>query len=927
MAHKFHAQGIDATLNTLKVDPTTGLTQAEAATRLSANGPNKLAEEQKKSLAWRILMQFKDFLVIILIIAAAISTAAELQDGFDGFSDLKDALLILGILLVNVIISITQENRADNALKELKNLSSPKAKAKRNGVVTRVDSIDVVTGDIIVLDAGDYIPADLRIIESMNLKVDEAALTGESLPVSKYADKVVAEEAGIGDRVNLASMGTVVTYGRGVGVVYATGMDTEMGKIATMLGQTEEGVTPLQEKLNAFAKTLGIVCIITCALVFGVGFLYNWLDIGVQRDVVDLMLVSVSLAVAAVPEGVAIVATVILAIGVQKMVKQNVIVKRLRAVETLGSTTVICSDKTGTLTQNKMTVVKVFDTEKTYEVTGTGYAPTGEIVTKNGGISKNIELMAKISILCNDAIYNQKEASVIGDPTEAAMLVLAAKVGITKEALENDHKRLQEIPFDSSRKLMSTYNIEGNHVVMNTKGAPDAIIHHATHIYADGTVQPMTDDVRARLLSQNEQFASEALRVLGFAFKEFPNIALSDVNHLVNDPAAEQELVYVGMMCMIDPPRDEVKESIEQCHDAGINVKMITGDHKTTAAAIATNLGIMFEGDEALSGHELNALSDAQLTEKVKTVNVFARVSPEHKVRIVDAVNANNNIVAMTGDGVNDAPSIKKADIGIAMGITGTDVTKEAADMILTDDNFVSIVGAVEQGRTIYGNIRKVTGYLLACNIGEILIILLAIVFALPVPLVATQLLFVNLLTDAFPAFALGMEGKEPGVMKRAPRNPSDPIINKDMRANVAARAICLMLGSLGAFLAGYLGLRNLGLTPEQQLTLGISMCFFTLVAAELLLAFTSKSESFIGIGARLFNNRFLNISTILSLSVLLAVFYIPFLADLFSVVPLSLLQLAICIGFILFILLSSELAKKLHRPTKATNAKRGFAN
>lgn len=878
MEREFYSKSIEQSLLELKTDVKSGLSVDEAQRRLDENGPNRLQSAKKKSLLLRILAQFKDFLVLILIAAAVVSIFV--GDG------LKDAILIIGILLVNVIISITQENRADNALAELKNMSSPKAKVRRGGQVEKVDSDAVVVGDIVILDAGDYIPADVRIVESMNLKVDEAALTGESLPVSKNADAVLESGASLGDRVNLASMGTVVTYGRGVGVIYATGMDTEMGKIATILNETQEANTPLQDKLNAMAKTLGIVCIVTCALIFGIGFLYG-------MDIMEMFMVSVSLAVAAVPEGVAIVATVILAIGVQKMVKSNVIVKRLRAVETLGSTTVICSDKTGTLTQNKMTVVKVFDTSNVYEVTGTGYSAEGGVA--GDSITKNISLMSEIAVLCNDAIYDSQAEKIIGDPTEGAMLVFSAKMGLEKEALTAKHERIQEIPFDSDRKLMSTYNLKDGKVIMNTKGAPDAVIRRSAKVYMDGEIIPMTDDIRQRLIAQNEQFAALALRVLGFAYKEYESESAID--------NLEEDLIYVGMMCMIDPPRDEARESVAMCHGAGINVKMITGDHKTTAAAIASSLGIMKEGDNALAGNDLNDLTDEALAEEVKTTNVFARVSPEHKVRIVTAIKENGNIVAMTGDGVNDAPSLKKADIGIAMGITGTDVSKEAADMILTDDNFVSIVGAVEQGRTIYGNIRKVTGYLLSCNIAEILIIFLAIVFGLPVPLVATQLLFVNLLTDAFPAFALGMEGKERGIMKKQPRDPQEPIINKSMRGSVALRAIFLCVGVLAAFLYGH---------NFYDYATAISMCFFTLVAVELLVSFSAKTESFSGFGWSMFANKFLNISMGLSFAVLVAVMYIPFLNDLFTTVPLNFEQIAICLGLVLVMIIGCEFSKKL---------------
>jgi len=891
MDEKVYTIGVTKTLNLLESSAQNGLTSEQADIRLKANGLNKLKSAKRKSLLIRILEQFKDFLVLILIAAAVISIVV--GDGY------KDAIIILAILVVNMIISIVQENKADNALKELKNLSNPKAKVKRDGQIIKIDSSEIVVGDIVLLDAGDYIPADVRIIESINLRVDESSLTGESVPVKKDASLLLPEDVPLGDRKNLAFMGNIVTYGRGVGVVYATGMDTEMGKIALILAQTDESRTPLQDKLNTMAKSLGILCIATCALVFVIGILYDFLDIGEQRGIIDMLMVSVSLAVAAVPEGIAIVATVILAIGVQKMVKSNAIIKKLRAVETLGSTTVICSDKTGTLTQNKMTVVKVADTENTYEVTGVGYKAKGHVVY-DGIVTRNIMLMSEIAVLCNDATYDKENASIIGDPTEGAMLVFGAKLGYEKDALTLQRERIQEIPFDSSRKMMSTYNKSDEKIIMNTKGAPDSIIKRSSYVYLDGEIVHMSDTIRAKLLAQNEEFAKQALRVLAFAYKVYDH-----VYHIDN---VEDDLIYVGMMCLIDPPRKEVKDSIEKCHMAGITVKMITGDHKITAIEIARALGILSDNKQAVEGSDIDTLSDEELAEKVKTVNVFARVSPEHKVRIVTAIKEGGNIVAMTGDGVNDAPSLKKADIGIAMGITGTDVTKEAADMILTDDNFVSIVSAVEQGRTIYGNIRKVVGYLLGCNVGEILIILIAIIFGLPIPLVATQLLFVNLLTDAFPAFALGMEGNEPGIMNRKPRNPKEAIINRRMMGSVITRAIFVFAGSIGAFLYGL----YVSIAPEgvEQHTLAMSMCFFTLVASELLVAYPSKTDSFIGAGGTVFNNRFLNISMLLSMLVLFAVMYIPMLSELFSVVPLSIDQVVICTLLIILTVTGFEISK-----------------
>ncbi|MDR2559858.1 MAG: cation-translocating P-type ATPase, partial [Oscillospiraceae bacterium] len=813
---EFYSKGISQSLQALDVDFNRGLTAEEAARRLETNGANRLQSMKKKTLFMRILAQFKDFLVIILIAAAIISVIA--GDG------LKDATIIIGILVINMIISITQENKADNALKELKGMSGPKAKVRRDGKVERIDSENVVIGDVIVLEAGDYIPADIRIIESVNLKIDESALTGESVSVEKEAEVVLAGGTSLGDRVNSAFMGTVVTYGRGAGVVCATGMDTEMGKIAVILNETDEGSTPLQDKLNAMAKTLGIICIATCALIFGIGFLY-------KMDLLEMLMVSVSLAVAAVPEGVAIVATVILAIGVQKMVKRNVIIKKLRAVETLGSTTVICSDKTGTLTQNKMTVTEIWAA---------------------GGDEKLRSEVLRCGALCSNVIRNiESGAPYIGEPTEIALMAAADKAEIDLSGYE----RTDEIPFDSATKFMQVTTQlttdSGQRTTDWLKGSLEAVAKQCT-------------DVGSAFM-RSEEMAGRALRVLAFAYRDHPC----------------EKFTFIGLQGIIDPPREEAKSAIAQCHAAGIKVKMITGDHKITALAIAKELGIAPE-------------------------DVYARVSPEDKVNIVTRLKQDGHIVAMTGDGVNDAPSLKKADIGIAMGITGTDVSKEAADMILTDDNFTSIVGAVEQGRTIYGNIRKVTAYLLACNIGEILIILLAIIFGLPVPLTATQLLFVNLLTDAFPAFALGMENKEADVMTHPPRNPKEQIINKSMKGSVAFRSLFVCAGALGAFL--------FGLFAADNYAVAVSMCFFTLVAGELLVAYPSKTETKICFKRELFKNRFLNISIAVSMAILIAVMYVPVLNDLFSTVPLNFMQAAVCAGLVLVILAGSEVSKRLFK-------------
>jgi len=814
-----------------------GLSYDQVATLLAQHGPNRLAEAKKTSWLVKILAQFKDFLVIILIIAAVISITIG--------GDWLDGIIIISILIVNVIIGLVQEHKADNALRELKAMSAPRAKVLRGGMVEKIDSAGIVPGDIVILEPGDYIPADLLITESINLRVDESMLTGESLPVDKTAN---GENSGF--------MGTIVSYGRGRGIVTFTGMNTEMGKIATILNQVEDAATPLQIKLDAMAKRLGILLVAVCAVIFAIGFMY-------QMPLMEMFMVSVSLAVAAVPEGVAIVTTMILAIGVHRMVRANVIVKKMRAVETLGSTTVICSDKTGTLTQNKMTVVKVSS-------------------------EANAHKIAEIGTLCNDAMLSDNK--IIGDPTECAILAFA-QARSQARSLSFAAPRIAEIPFDSDRKLMSTYNNVDDSIMMYTKGAPDEVLRRCTHYLDNGRTLPLTDEIKHKLAAQNDEFAGDALRVLGFAYRE--------TDGKIDN--TEENLIFAGMLGMIDPPREEAADAVARCHKAGINVKMITGDHMITATAIARQLGIADDQSGALQGTQINDLTDDELAGMVQSVNVFARVSPEHKVRIVTAIKKNGNIVAMTGDGVNDAPSLKHADIGIAMGITGTDVSKEAADMILADDNFVSIVGAVEQGRTIYNNIRKVVGYLLSANIGEILIILLAIVFGLPVPLVPTQLLFVNLLTDAFPAFALGMEGKEPGTMDRAPRNPKEPIINSIMRKTVTYKCIFLSIGVLSVFVWG--------LHFYDQAT-AVTLAFFTLVASELLVTYAARTERFIGLRRELFANRFLNRSVLISFIILFAAVYVPGLNPVFHTVQLSMPQLAAAFGFSLIPIIGAETSK-----------------
>ena len=860
----------------MEVDIATGLTDEEAQARSEKYGKNRLEGGKEKSILQMALEQLKDFLVIILVIAAVVSMF---------LGEMLEGIIIIAIVILNTFLGVYQENKASNALKALREMSSPHAKVLRNGAIVEVASSDVVPGDVVIIEAGDYIPADVRLVEGVNLKVDEAALTGESVPVEKDANTVLPEDASLGDRVNCAYMGTVVTYGRGKGIITDIGMKTQMGNIAGMLNSVEDETTPLQKKLDSLGKILGVVCLGVCAVIFLLGMLRG-------MEFFDIFMLSVSLAVAAIPEGLTVVVTVVLAMGMQKMVKCNAIIKRLSAVETLGSTTVICSDKTGTLTQNKMTIQKLYNGIDTFDVSGTGYSPNGEVTDADGKPAKDSVLkVIEGGLLCNDASYDPAKETIIGDPTEGAMVVLAHKAGMEKDAWNKKFLRIQEIPFDSDRKLMSTYHEIDGKIVMYTKGAPDELLRRCVNIDLNGKVETLSAAKREEILAKNQAFAEEALRVIGVAYRV--------VDKAVVDLEMENDLIFVGLMGMIDPPRVEAKDAVAVCKNAGIQVKMITGDHKITASAIGAQLGI--ESAKTVEGREINEMNDEELRECVKTTSVFARVSPEHKVRLVDAVRANGNIAAMTGDGVNDAPSLKHADIGVAMGITGTDVSKEAADMILTDDNFASIVRAVAEGRTIYANIRKVVGFLLSCNIGEILVLFLAMLIGFDEPLVAIQLLSINLITDAFPAFALGMEKEEAGVMNRKPRDPSEPIVNRKMVVAVALQSAALAFGTLGSFAYGYF---------VHDLEVARTGCFLTLVLGELLRAYSARSENTSVFKMKVFENGYLNKCVLLSMVFMLATIYVPFLNPVFSTVPLNFEEMAVALLLAFVPMLGGELAK-----------------
>jgi len=880
---KYYAETIQTTQEKLGVDLEMGLSSQKVLVAREIYGENKLKEKVGKTLGRMIFEQLSDFMIIILIIAAILSIVA---------GEPVDGGVILGIVILNAVLGITQERKASNALEALKSMAAPKAKVIRQGQIDLIDSSALVPGDLVQLEAGDYVPADLRLVEVVNLKIDESALTGESVSVEKKLVEL-EEGAAIGDRINSGYMSTIVTYGRGVGIVTATGMATEIGKIATMLNETKESKTPLQEKLNAFGKILGIICLAVSGMIVVLGMMRG-------EPVLEVFMTAISLAVAAIPEGLPAVVTVVLAMGVTRMVSRHAIMKNLGAVETLGSTTVICTDKTGTLTQNKMTVLKVYDGEEEWQVSGTGYGFKGKVTSTTDKAMSVLDQLLKVAVLCNDAKI--KEEAVIGDPTEGALVVLAAKAGYDQSELMAKYPRLEEFPFDSDRKLMSTKHFIDGQVTLLTKGAPDMILSRTSKIQINGEVRVITEEDQHRILSMNKVYAGQALRVLGYAYKNISEDAALQEE--------EQEMVFVGLTCMIDPPREEAKAAVKLCKKAGIRVVMITGDHIVTAVAIAKKLGIIEHEDEALEGASINTYTDEAFGEKVKHTSVFARVSPEHKVRIVETVKRNKEVVAMTGDGVNDAPALKRADIGIAMGITGTDVSKEAADMILTDDNFASIVDAVEEGRIIYSNIRKFVGFLLSCNIGEILIIFIAMVSGWAVPLVPIQLLWVNLITDSFPAFALGLEKGEGDIMTYAPRDPEEPIVNRTMKIALIFQSIGLAVAVLGSYRLGFVLAGDV--SDEAKLLVARTFCFTTLIMGEMFRAYSARSEVTSIFSMRIFGNKYLNYSVVGAIGLLFMVVYVPFLQPIFSTTALSLGQLSLVVGLAAIPLLFGEAAKRI---------------
>jgi Ca2+-transporting ATPase len=905
-------------LNKLKTDATSGLSESEAAQRLQEYGPNELAEPEGTTLWQMLWAQINNFVIILLIVAALISAL---------LGDYAEAAAILAIVVLNAVLGVIQEFNAEKSLAELKKLAAPEAHVIRDGSRQDIPARLLVPGDIILLEAGNYIPADVRLIECMNLRLEEAALTGESIPVEKNARQTLPEGAPLGDQKNMAFMGTLVSYGRGRGLVVETGMGTQIGRIAELLQGVEEEQTPLQKRLDQLGRTLGIAALVVCGLVFVVGWLQG-------NNPLEMFIVAVSLAIAAVPEGLPAVVTISLALGMREMIKRHALIRRLSSVETLGSATTICSDKTGTLTQNQMTVTRLWVDGHTFGVTGSGYQPTGEFTLDNQVV--NLEnypasLTALwVGALNNDADLESRSSGngnaptyrMVGDPTEGALIVAAAKSGATLSQLTRAYPREQEIPFDSTRKRMVTIHTVQDprpedispfydrekyawHVVA-VKGAPDVVLELCNAYQTiDDRHAPLTPQIRQKILAANDAMTSDALRVLGVAYR------LSDQMPDINDAASlERDLVFVGLLGMIDPARPEVIPALETARAAGIRTVMITGDYPNTARAIAEDIGLLASGHTVHTGADLDQMSDEVLAEEVAITDVFARVSPEHKLRIVEALRKGGEVVAMTGDGVNDAPSIKRADIGVAMGITGTDVAKGSADMVLTDDNYASIVAAVEQGRVIYSNIRKFVYYLLSCNLAEIAIIFLSILFYGTSPLSAIQLLWLNLVTDGAPALALGTEKAEPGIMRQPPRPTNEPIINRFMQAGIAVQTIAITAVTLFAYALG----RNLH--PEMP-EFANTMAFATLSISELLRAYTARSERYPLLRLGVFTNRFMNLALLISLALVMAVLYIPFLQPFFNTTSLGWAQWEVILPLLIVPSLAAESVKYLIQALK----------
>jgi Ca2+-transporting ATPase len=959
MAHEnikeqeWHALKAEEVLNHLEVRDE-GLSSAEVEKRLQQYGQNQLEEAPRPGFLALLWGQLNNFVVILLIVASVISAL---------LGDYVESAAIMAIVVLNSVLGIIQEQRAEQALAALKKLAAPEAQVLRDGSRKSVPAYNLVPGDIVFLEAGNFIPADLRLLEAINLRVEEASLTGESLPVQKNAATVLEKNVPLGDRKNTAFMGTVVNYGRGRGVVTSTGMRTQLGLIATMLQSVETEETPLQRRLDQLGRTLSIGSLILVAVVFLVA-LVNYTEIGLLfstpleyfkeyvGEITEVFIIAISLAIAAVPEGLPAVVTISLALGMREMIQRHALIRKLSSVETLGSATTICSDKTGTLTQNEMTVTRVWADNQFVHITGTGYAPKGEFQVDGKTVEAKkypaILTTLWLGVLNNDALIETTGESesaqtyrIVGDPTEGSLLVAAAKAGAVHLDVKEAYPRENEVPFDSERKRMITIHdvikphpndispfydeAHKNWDVIVMKGAPDIVLTLCSKYQGmDDKPCEMTEAMRQQILAANDTMTKDALRVLGFAYRLEKNVP-NNIEEVKTEDL-EKDLVFVGLMGMIDPPRTEVKPALEHARHAGIRTVMITGDFPNTARAIAESIGLLRPGKKVMTGAELDAIDDKQLKEIIEDTDVFARVSPEHKMRIVDALQANDEVVAMTGDGVNDAPAIKRADIGVAMGITGTDVAKGTADMVLTDDNYASIVSAVEQGRIIYSNIRKFVFFLLSSNVAEIMIIFLATLAGLPAPLTAIQLLWLNLVTDGAPALALAMEKGDPDIMDQKPRAKSEPIVNRSMGLGIVIQTIMQTSAVLGAFVMGLVWHLEAGaIIPDGANVLSYvlahdwrgvdvqsaeTMAFVTLSLCELFRAYTVRSEraSIFTIG--IFSNKYMQYAVGASIALVILVCAVPFLQPIFNTHFLSGREWALVVGLALTPALAEEITK-----------------
>ncbi|MBE5756713.1 MAG: calcium-translocating P-type ATPase, PMCA-type [Clostridiales bacterium] len=859
-----------------------GLTGKEAEERLFKNGKNELEQPKKKSLIQKFFAQFKDVMILVLIAAALISAAIAIFE--NELAELFDSAIIMLIVILNAIIGLVQENKAENALEALKNMNKPFCKVIRNGELISVKSEEIVVGDIVSLEAGDLVPADLRLIDSHSLKIEEAALTGESVPAEKDANAICDEKAPLGDRVCMAYSGGTVAYGRGLGVVVATGMQTEVGKIAKMLINTEESDTPLQKQLAGVTKVLSIVILVIAVIIFGAELLVKWTDGDIKSVIIESFMSAIAIAVAAMPEGLPAVVTIVLALGVQKMSKRNAIIRNLPAVETLGCCEVICSDKTGTLTLNQMTVKKLFTLSE------------GLVNEENFGGTSSQKMLVETMALCNDSKINGD--AFVGDPTETALVYYARKVGYDYAELNDTWKRIDEVPFDSVRKLMTTVNKNGEEKLARIKGATDILLNRCKYILDGDTVRDITEEDIENIKKANYEMATKALRVLGVAIKK----ETDDMENI------EQDLTFVGLVGMIDPPRPEVKKAVATCFEAGIRPIMITGDHIDTASAIAKEIGILREGDKVMLGAEIDKLSDEEFAKVIREYSVFARVSPENKVRIVKTYKSFGNVVAMTGDGVNDAPSIKEADIGIGMGITGTDVSKGAADMILVDDNFSTIVGAVEEGRKIFSNIKKAIQFLLSANIAEVLCLFIATVFLRVDFLLPVMILWVNLVTDSLPALALGTEEAEKDVMKFKPRKSNESMFRGKMGKDIIIQGVMQTILVLASFCIG-----NYILEVNNHAA-AMTMAFVSLCMIQLFHSYNMRSQHNSVFNRKIFSNKSLNIAFIVGVILMLAVILIPGVNALFGTSPLNLIEWVISVGISILIIPFVEIQKWIER-------------